>query len=101
MDDWLFGRPVIPAGTPDLPAVGAGRVDAAGLPAPLVALLAAKVAENEEGNGVPSGGDSPDRIVCITVHDDQDAWTGDTYVSAEVEARDLDGVVWNYTFTVA
>jgi hypothetical protein len=101
MDDWLFGRPVIPADTPDLPGAGTGRVVAAGLPGPLVALLAAKVAENEEGNGVPSGGTSPDRVVCITVHDDQDAWTGASYVAAEVEAIDLDDVVWNYTFTVA
>jgi len=101
MDDWLFGRPVIPANTPDLPAAGTGRVEAAGLPGPLLTLLAAKVAENEEGNGVASGGDSPDRVVCITVHDDQDAWTGTSYVADEVEARDLDDVVWNYTFTVA
>ncbi len=101
MDDWLFGRPVIPANTPDLPATGSGRVEAEGLPGPLLTLLALKVAENEEGNGVPTGGDSPDRIVCITVHDSEDAWTGTTYVAAEVEARDPDGVVWNYTFTVA
>lgn len=95
-----YGHPVIPADTPGLPAVDSGVVEAADLPAELLEVLAAAVAQNIALNEAPQTAGGPADILSLNVYTDYSCPVDENYVAANVSANDTDGTGWGYTFTV-
>jgi hypothetical protein len=93
----LYGHPIIPASSVGLPAVGAGWVPAAQLPADLLSALADSLNHQPDHQYTVH----PERIVRVLTEAQEDMASGDAYVATTVEAKDDDGVAWCWTLTVA